>query len=277
MKIGVMNNPSASVYDEIESFGKAKYDFIDLTIEGPALDMDVKRVRALLDRYDLSVVGHTDPCLPYAYPIDGVKKACFKELERCAKLFSALGAKIMNIHPCYSSPPCMREGLIEQNILALRPIVEMADNLGLTLVLENYKAPFDSVSTYVILLREVPGLKVHLDVGHTNFGLDDAETFCSHLGRHIVHVHFSDNRATEDHHMPLGVGNVDWKKAVSALKKIGYDDTITLEVFCSDRTVLFQYLEISRRLVLNLWNQVTVHGFNGSGVQGSPKTEPSYE
>lgn len=55
--------------------------------------------------------------------------------------------------------------------------------------------------------------------------------------------------------MPLGVGNIDWKSAVSALKSIGYDGTITLEVFCDDSSVLFQYLEISRRLVLDLWNE----------------------
>ena len=145
--------------------------------------------------------------------------------------------------------------LIEQNIEALQPIAQMAGSLGLALVFENYKTPFDRVSTFNILLEEVPGLKVHLDFGHTNMGEDDAEMFCRLLGRHIMHVHFSDNRSTEDHHMPLGVGSVDWKKAVSALKMIEYDGTITLEIFCDDDTVLFQYLDISRRLLLDLWNQ----------------------
>jgi len=55
--------------------------------------------------------------------------------------------------------------------------------------------------------------------------------------------------------MPLGVGSVDWEKAVSALKGIGYDGTITLEVFCDDHTVLFHYLNISRNLVLELWSR----------------------
>lgn len=256
MKIGLMNDPSASVYDEITSFGKAHYDFVDLTVEGPnALDLDVKGVRALLDRYDLGVVGHTDPCLPYAYPIKGIREACFTELERCAKLFSALGAKVMNIHPCYACPPGMKQDLVELNIEALKPIVRMAEMFGLILVLENFVAPFDTVSAYKALLKEVPGLKVHLDFGHANFGTDDPETFCRVLGSHIMHVHFSDNRATKDDHLPLGVGSVNWEKAVSALKSIGYDGTITLEVFCDDHSVLFQYLEISRKFVLDLWNQ----------------------
>ena len=256
MKIGLMNDPRASVYDEIISFGQAHYDFVDLTLEGPnALNPDPERVLALLDQYNMSVVGHTDPCLPYAYPIKPVREACLEELERCAKIFSAAGATIMNIHPCYYCPPAMKKDLVRLNIEALKPIVAMATSYELTLVLENFMAPFDSVHTYAQLLQEVPGLKIHLDFGHANLGRDDGVSFCKDLGNYISHVHFSDNRATEDDHMPLGVGNIDWEKAITALKSIGYDDTITLEVFCDNKSVLFQHLETSRRLVLNLWNK----------------------
>ncbi|MDY6951056.1 MAG: sugar phosphate isomerase/epimerase family protein [Thermodesulfobacteriota bacterium] len=255
MKIGVMNHPAASLYDEIEAIGKARYDFIDLTIEGPCLDVDVQRAQELLDQHALFVVGHTDPCLPYAYPIKAVREACFKELERCAEIFSSLGATIMNIHPCYGAPPCMKHSLVEQNIEALKPIAEMAGGRGLCLVLENFKAPFDRVSTYEKMLSQVPELKVHLDVGHTNFGPDDEEVFCRRLGDHIKHVHFSDNRSVRDDHMPLGVGNVDWQRAVTSLKTIGYDGTVTLEVFCGHGAALFDYLEISRNLLLDLWHQ----------------------
>jgi len=86
-----MNNSSKSVYDEAEFCGKAAFDFLDLTIEGPcATNVDIDRLRPILDSYGLSITGHTDPCLPYAYPIQGVREACFKELERCAGIFSAM-------------------------------------------------------------------------------------------------------------------------------------------------------------------------------------------
>lgn len=269
MKIGLMNNPALSLYEQIEAFGKAGYDFLDLTIEGPALTFDPQKVRDLLDQYGLSVVGHTDPCLPWAYPVETVRKACFKELERCAELFSAIGARVMNIHPCYVSPPRMKQTLIDQNVAALRPLSAMARDLGLVLVLENFKRPFDLVSTFKICIQEAPGLQVHLDVGHTNMGGDTAEDFCRHLGHDIAHVHLSDNRATDDHHMPIGVGNVDWPRAISALKKTGYDGTITLEVFCGTNDILFSYLEISRRFVTELW-------MKHSGTGGSHGTHQSH-
>ena len=127
MKIGVMNNPAKSVYDEVISFGQARFDFLDLTIEGPAaMDVDVAKLRPILDRYGMSVTGHTDPCLPYAYPIRRIREACLKELERCAGIFGTLGAGIMNIHPCYFCPPAMRNSIVDLNIEALNPIVEMA-------------------------------------------------------------------------------------------------------------------------------------------------------
>ncbi len=254
MKIGIMNNPSKSVYDEAALCGKAGFDFLDLTIEGPgAIKVDVAKIRQILDSFGLSITGHTDPCLPYTYPIQGIREACLRELERCARIFSALGSKVMNIHPCYFCPPGMRKDLISFHIEALQPIVEMADSYGLTMVIENYKAPFDRISTFKTLLTEVPGLKLHLDFGHSNFGFDNHGVFCKELGEYIRHVHFSDNRSRSDDHMPLGVGTVDWKDAVNSLKLIDYNGTITLEIFCNDPNMQYKYLDLSRGLLQELW------------------------
>ena len=256
MKIGVMNNPSKPIYDEAGAFGKAGFDFIDLTIEGPkATDVDPEKMGSILKQYNMALTGHTDPCLPWAYPIREIRQACIGELERCARIFSALGADIMNIHPCYFCPPAMRGSIVELNIEALIPIVKMASSYGLTIAFENFKPPFDRVDTFNRLLREVEGLSLHLDFGHANMGINNHEVFCKQLGSAITHVHFSDNRATADHHMPLGVGNIDWKNAVDSLKATGYDGTITLEVFCNDSQMLFHYLDLSRKYVQQLWQK----------------------
>jgi sugar phosphate isomerase/epimerase len=255
MKIGMMNNPSNSVYKEAEKCGKAGFDFLDLTLEGPkAEDVDVQKLKAVLDAHELGLIGHTDPCLPWAYPVPGIRNACLKELERCAQIFSRLGAGVMNIHPCYFCPPAMRDQRVSFHIDALPPIVEMAASHGLTLVIENLSAPFDRVSVFKELIARVPGLKLHLDFGHTNFGKDGHEIFCKALGEHLVHVHFSDNRSRNDDHLPLGVGTVNWQQAVDSLKSISYDNTITLEIFCNDPHMQMAYLDLSRNMVRRLWD-----------------------
>ncbi len=255
MKIGIMNNPSKSIFDEAVFCGKAGFDFLDLTIEGPnAASIDAARLKPILASYGLGVTGHTDPCLPFAYPVQQVREACLRELKRCASIFSALGASIMNIHPCYSCPPAMGNDLVNFNIEALKPVVEMALSHKLTVVLENYKAPFDRVSSFKKILAAVPDLRLHLDFGHANLGLNNHEVFCRELGEYIQHVHFSDNRSRADDHMPLGVGTVNWKNAVNSLKATGYDGTITLEVFCNNPDMNYKYLDMSRHLVLELWS-----------------------
>lgn len=254
MKIGMMNNPMKSVYDEAEFCGRAGFDFLDLTIEGPgAAEVDIARLTPILAAHGLTVTGHTDPCLPWAYPIQGIRDACLRELERCAKIFAALGAGVMNIHPCYFAPPAMRKDLVAFHVEALPPILEMAASHDLTLVLENFRPPFDRVAVFQELMAGVPGLKLHLDFGHTNFGRDGHDIFCRELGEEIGHVHFSDNRGRSDDHMPLGVGTADWADAVHSLKAAGYDGTITLEVFCSDPAMQPRYLELNRELVQTLW------------------------
>ncbi len=259
MKIGMMNNPSKSILDEAASCSRGRFDFLDLTIEGPcAAHIDIIPLRDALNRYGLSITGHTDPCLPHAYPLQSVRDACLQELERCARIFSALGASVMNIHPCYFCPPAMKKDLVAFNIEALKPIVEMAASYNLTVMLENYQAPFDRVSTFKQVLTAVPGLMLHLDFGHANFGLDHHDVFCRELGAYIRHVHFSDNRSRADDHMPLGVGNVDWDNAVASLKAIGYDGTITLEIFCNHPDMQCNYLDMGRRFVRALWNSSPV-------------------
>ena len=54
-----------------------------------------------------------------------------------------------------------------------------------------------------------------------------------------------------DLHLPLGCGTVDVRNGIEALKRCGYDGTITLEVFTPDR----HYLEYSRDRLRQLWEQ----------------------
>jgi len=254
LKIGVMNDPRRSIYDEAAAIGRAGYDFLDLTIEGPAaLAIDVGRLSDLCRRHGLAVVGHTDPCLPWAYPLKALRRSCLAVLEQCARIFRGLGAGIMNIHPCYSCPPAMKPDLIDLNRSALPPVVRMAREHGLEVVIENFTAPFDRAAVFQWLMDAAPGLMMHLDVGHANLGGDGYDIFLRQLGAHIRHVHFSDNRGNADHHMPLGVGSIPWQEVITALKNAGYSGTVTLEAFCGDPRERFRYLEISRDLVRRLW------------------------
>jgi hypothetical protein len=62
MLIGAMNHPAHRVLEEIEWMAAMGLGFIDLTLEPPlaaSWNLDVRSVRAALDKRGLRAVGHT--------------------------------------------------------------------------------------------------------------------------------------------------------------------------------------------------------------------------
>ena len=94
---------------------------------------------------------------------------------------------------------------------------------------------------FVEILQRFPDLKLTLDTGHANIGNPGGrriQEFIEKFGQRIGHLHVSDNFGERDDHISVGAGKIDFLKIVRALKKCGYDDTTTLEIFSEDRREL---------------------------------------
>ena len=118
MLIGAMNHPAHRVVDEIEWMAAMGLDFIDLTLEPPLAaprDLDVRSVRAALDRRGLRVVGHTAYYLPFASPFESIRRAAVEEAKRCLEVFSKLGVAWMNVHPDGHVPMHDKSYVLERN------------------------------------------------------------------------------------------------------------------------------------------------------------------
>ena len=83
------------------------------------------------------------------------------------------------------------------------------------------------------VVNNVDSLLVHLDIPHafTSGGMKSVIEYINTFREKIAHIHWHDNNGKKDEHLPIGRGLINHKKAVDALKAIGYDSTITLEVF----------------------------------------------
>jgi len=253
MKVGAMNNPRMDLLEEIKWISENGFDFIDLTIEPTgSYHLEVQEVKKALSDYGIEAIGHTNPFLPIIFPIDSIKEVCLKEFEKYIRIFHELEIELMNIHPSHRSPFLSDEEKVEANLNFLKKVVDIGIEYGITLMLENYVEPFGTPDDFERLIREVPNLKIHLDVGHCNLKQKKnlTESFFQRFGGKIAHVHFSDNWGRQDDHLPLGCGNINWEEIITILKKFGYDGTITLEIFSSDR----DYLLLSREKLLNWWN-----------------------
>jgi sugar phosphate isomerase/epimerase len=95
------------------------------------------------------------------------------------------------------------------------------------------------------VFERFPTLKMTLDTGHANIGGKGDKRNLDFMRRfpdRIAHVHASDNFGKEDNHLPVGAGTVDFPKIAKELISIGFDQTVTFEIFSRDR----DYLRISR-------------------------------
>ena len=66
--------------------------------------------------------------------------------------------------------------------------------------------------------------------------------------------------------LPVGAGTVNFSEIVNALKNIGYDDTITLEVFSKDR----DYLKISREKLEAMFSRLSKNQDTENGSKKNP-------
>jgi sugar phosphate isomerase/epimerase len=119
-------------------------------------------------------------------------------------------------------------------------------------MIENLPGAFNTAAQLGELLERLPELGLHLDIGHCNLMVERNTTgeILAAYGSRLRHVHLHDNKGgTADLHLPLGCGTLDTRREIQALKSAGYDGTITLEVFSSDRS----YLRHSRDRLRRLW------------------------
>jgi len=131
-----------------------------------------------------------------------------------------------------------RKIVLDNLVKSLREIVNQAKKYKVDVMLEN--VPFSNgihnIDEFKYIIDNVATLFVHLDIPHafTSGGMAAVVDYINTFKDKIIHIHWHDNHGKRDEHLPIGEVFIDHQKAVKALKDIGYDGTITLEVFTVD-------------------------------------------
>ena len=116
---------------------------------------------------------------------------------------------------------------------ALRECAEACGKAGVKMSVEphpgRYLANHDGA---LRLLEHVnhPAMGINFDPSHT-FPMGDYPNITVYrLGKHIIHLHVSDNDGVTNVHWRPGMGKIDWVAMFQALKDIGYDGTVSIEL-----------------------------------------------
>ncbi|REJ57810.1 MAG: sugar phosphate isomerase/epimerase [Microcystis aeruginosa DA14] len=125
--------------------------------------------------------------------------------------------------------------LIERTHLTLGSVVKRAEDLGVTLVIENIedKNPMDRVRLAESFSS--PNVKVSLDTGHAHYahvstGGPPVDVHVIAAGNLLEHVHIQDADGFADRHWLPGEGTINWIAVFRALGRLTSNPRLVLEV-----------------------------------------------
>lgn len=251
MQFGAMNFPVAPVLDEIETFARLGFDYLELAMDPPMAHHSIltsKRaaITQALKVNGLGLVCHLPTFLSTADLTESLRRASVTEMHQSLDVAADLGAKKVVLHPSMAGGMgvFVLDRVKGYAFDFLSEMVAAAQCLGLTICLENM-FPRNCLGVepddFEEIFKIFPSLKLTLDTGHAN--IDDRrgrrlKGLVGKFGERIGHLHFSDNQGRLDDHLAVGLGTVNFSRLVRYLKAAGYDDTLTLEVFDSNRQML---------------------------------------
>ncbi len=265
MKYGAMNFPVKPVLEELEEIAGLGFDYLELTMDPPqAHYSQVRQLKeqllAALNQHGMKLICHMPTFVSLSDLTNGIRQASLNEVLESLEVAAKLQPLKIVVHPGYIGG--LGTFVIDQAIQyakeSLAAIAKKAEDLGLTLCLENMfpRTRFCvEVDEFIEVFKKHPSLKLTLDTGHANIGSPGGKRilqFIETLPQSIGHVHVSDNFGKDDNHLPIGAGVIKFQKIIKALKKIGYDETVTFEVFTQDR----DYLLVSKDKFDAMWTSL---------------------
>ena len=256
MQFGAMNFPVTPVLNEIDTFAHLGFDYLELAMDPPmahhsTLSINRKRILRSLQSKDMDLVCHLPTFVTTADLTDSLRQASVNEMHRSLEFAADLGAKKVVLHPSMVGgmgafvPDTVKRYAFD----FLADMTIAAQRRDITICLENM-FPRNQLGVepddFEEIFRLFPSLKLALDTGHANIGDHRGrrlKSLVNRFGERIEHLHISDNSGRRDDHFAVGQGTVNFEELVQRLKSLGYDGTVTLEVFDSDRMRLVKSRE----------------------------------
>jgi sugar phosphate isomerase/epimerase len=202
-------------------------------------ELDKKRVATLKEAaksHDLEYSLHAPFAdINIASPSKSMLAASMKRLRQSMAYASAIDAKVWVFHPG------AKTGIGQfypgadwkQNSQSIGQLYAAAEEYGLNIALENLPAKYyffmSKPEEFTRFYRET-GLPVGIvmDIGHANLE-GQIEPFFKLLSDKIVHIHASDNDGSDDQHLGVGQGKIDYDSFAQTLKKMGYNKSVIVE------------------------------------------------
>jgi sugar phosphate isomerase/epimerase len=251
MRYGAMNFPIRPVIDEIHAIGALGFDYVELAMDAPhghysSLEEQRDGILSALQQYGMELLCHLPTFIHTADLTPGIREASLTELLNALRVAQDLGASKAVLHPSFVGGLAGHtpQRVWHYTLDAMDAVMHQAEKTAFRICLENLfdrLTPFTRPDDFAVYFDRWPQMAMTLDVGHAfidSRGMTRMHEFIHRFGERIRHVHISDNFGQRDDHLAVGDGAIDFHGLMVALGTIGYDGTMTLEIFSQDRNDL---------------------------------------
>ncbi|GIW87008.1 MAG: AP endonuclease [Isosphaeraceae bacterium] len=247
-----MKYPFAEAAERIRSLGYAGLELMaDVPHAWPAglLPETKREIRAVMERTGLAfsnvnafmMNAIADYRQPYWYPSfiepdEGYRRVRIDHTRRALSLCAELGAPHITTEP--GGPLALgqsRSAAIDLFVEVLKPLAEHAEACGVGLLIEPEPGLLiETTDQYLEVAERVgsPAVGLNFDVGHAFCMGEDIPAQIRKLASQIRHFHVEDIAATRvHHHLVPGTGAIDFGSVFEAIRGIGYEGWVTVELY----------------------------------------------
>ena len=264
---GLLTDPIESVPNEVARFHKFGFDYVEIGIEEPKATPQIlmhqkDEILGSLSANGMFPLGHTAYWVGFGSSHEKARRGWIEEAKDMIHVAAELRIGLLSFHLYgrfgkVGATEESRNVFLRNFIDAMKELAQFAAREKVGLMLENVPpengTPLESIEYFSHVMKAVPALRFHLDVGHAFIEnrMEGVRSYIDAFAERLAHIHMHDNHGKWDEHLPLGAGKVDTRKVIRFLKEIDYDKTITFEVFtsCADAAR-------SREFFKKQWNKV---------------------
>ena len=182
-----------------------------------------------------------DPRQPYWHPSwiepdHHYRQIRIEHTKRALSLARDLGAKSITTEPGGPLAPGQSwSAAAELFVEGLKPVLEHAETEGVLLLIEpEPDLLIEKVDQYLDVAGRLdsPAIGLNFDIGHSFCVDEEPAEVIPKLKEHIRHFHLEDIAANRVHqHLIPGRGAIDFEATLGAIRDIGYDGWLTVELY----------------------------------------------
>lgn len=172
-----------------------------------------------------------------------IKQIVNKRLNQGLDVCAALGANQMVIHSPFSiwdhdnylNYDNFRSSKLEAIHSNLKSIVDRAEDMGCTIVIENGEDQDPQYRLDIVEHMESPALALSIDTGHAHYmhrahSAPPVDYFMKSANQHLKHMHIQDVDGYADRHWNPGEGSILWEPVFQTLAKLESKPRLILEI-----------------------------------------------